>query len=463
MRCRILCVLLFVAWTAESTLDVNLYSGLWRSPFQLLGPMFESLPVVRQPLWHLLLLCAAPVLLLHRGAFRNRAWPLDAAIVVALCTIALGLVWGVARGGSAYQSYYQLRYLVISLLVGGLLRAAVRSRRELRAVGTTLLAAALVRATLAIYFFYAHVRGRVLWPYPRWMTSHDDSALFVAGILVVLSWALAQMRRRTWFAAAFLIPYLLLAIKVNNRRLAWLELATALVFLYALLPQPRLRRRVNRWMLVAAPLLAVYVVVGWGRTGGLFAPLRAFDTVTGENEDTSSQARSEENLNLVFTFQKHPLMGSGWGHPYQEVSQTYTHFGPLFAQQYPYLPHNSLVGLVAFGGFVGLLGIWSIVPVAAFLSARSCRAARHPVERAAALAAFGVLPVYALQVYGDMGLQSLTGGLLLSVSIAAAGRLAAWTGAWPRARPARIRVEARPPMKQPSSIPSALEPSESEP
>jgi hypothetical protein len=436
-----MCLLLFVAWTAEPKGDINLYYGMWRSPFQVLSPLFESLPVVRQPLWNLLLLLAAPLCLFHRGVLRRRAWPMDAGILAGLATIAVGFVWGVARGGSAYQAYYQLKAIVIALFVAGLLRAAMRSPRDLRMLGMTILAAALVRGTLAIYFFYAHVRGRPLWPYPRWMTTHDDSVLFVAGILVALGWALARAHWRVWLMAALASTHLLLAIKVNNRRLAWVELVVALVFLYMLLPQRKVRRRVNRWALLATPVLAAYVAIGWGRTDNIFAPLGALNSVTG-GDDTSSRARDEENLNLVVSFLEHPIMGSGWGHPYREVSSTFTHFGDEF-WQYPYQPHNSLVGLITFSGFVGLLGLWSVLPLAAFFTARSCRAARHPIERAGAMAAFCVLPVYALQAYGDMGLQSLTGGLVLSVALATAGRLPAWTGAWPTRIATRRRRWAR--------------------
>jgi len=428
---RFLCLLLFVAWTAEVDTDVILYyGGMWRSPFQVLGPLFESLPVVRQPAWNLMLIALAPFCLLQRGAFRRRAWPMDASVMLALLTIVAGLAWGLARGGSGYQAYFQLRAIVTALVTALLLRTAARAPRDLAALGITVLAAALVRGTLAIYFYLAHVRGRSFADYPRWMTTHDDSALFVAGILVALSWALARMRRRTWLAAAAVTGYLLIATLLNNRRLAWVELVAALLCVYLLVPQLRTRRRVNRWLLLAAPILVVYIALGWGRSETIFAPVRAIDSMTGTDEDSSSLARNEENLNLVYTYLQHPLLGSGWGHGYLQVSSTYTHFGDDFLQ-YPYLPHNSFVGIVAFSGLVGLLGLWSVVPVAGFLSARSCRLSETPVEHAAAIFSFSVLPVYGLQLYGDMGLQSLTAGLLLSIAIAASGRLPAWTGAWP--------------------------------
>lgn len=429
MLCRVMCLLMFVAWTAERPGD-DMYFANWRSPFQLFGPFFVSLPVIRQPLWNLLLMAFAPLCLLQRGAFRKRAWPMDVAIAVSLGAIAVTFLWGLARGGSAYQSYYQLHGFLVSLLVAFALTATIRSPRDLKAVGLTVLAAALVRGSLAIYFFYAHVKGRAIYPYPMFMTSHDDSLLFVAGVLVTVAWALARMRGRAWLLAAFVTAHLFLAMKVNNRRLAWVEIVLSLAFAYLLLPRGSVRRRVNRGLLVAVPALALYVAVGWDRPETIFVPLHAFDTTTGDDEDASSRARNEENLNLVYTYLSNPLLGIGWGHPYVEVSRAFTQgFGPRF-WQYPYLPHNSLVGLVAFSGFVGLLGIWSVVPMTAFLASRGYRFARSPVERAATMAAFCLLPAYGVQAFGDIGFQALTGGLLLAAAMAVASRVSVWSGAW---------------------------------
>jgi hypothetical protein len=431
MLCRVLCALLFVAWTAERPGDVMYYAD-WRSPFEIFGPLFISLPVVRISLWHLLVLAMGPLCLLGAGAFRRRSWPMDAAMAASFCTVALTFFWGVARGGSAYQSYYQLRSFLIAIFVGILLLCAIRNRADVRALAVTVLAAALVRGTLATYFFVVHVWGQNLSPYPMFMTSHADSLLFVSGFVVVLAWALARKSGASAAMLALAGTWLIVAIKVNNRRLAWVELVVVFVFAYLLLRQERrVRQRMNFGLLVAAPLLVLYVVVGWGRHGPLFAPLRAFYTTTGESEDASSIARNEESLNLVYTFQRHPLLGTGWGHPYLEVSSTYTGgFGERF-WQYPFLPHNSLVGIAAFSGIAGLVGIWIVVPVAAFLAARAYRHATRALDRAAAMAVVCFLPAYGIDVFGDIGFQGLTSGLLLSVAMALAGKVSAWTGAWP--------------------------------
>lgn len=440
MLVRLCCVLLFLVWTAERDGDRLLYYGLWRSPLKVFSPLFDSLPLIRQPAWVLLLVSLGVAGYVRAGSLRQRAWPMDAAILTSVATIALTFAWGVARGGDAYWGYYQVNSLLLTLFTALALLATVRSSRDLRALGLTVLGAALVRSGLALYFFFAYVRGTE--PYPPHMTSHDDSPLFVAGILVATCWALVRARWGAWVTAGMVVLPILLAIKVNNRRVAWIELAVALAFLYLVQPDRRLRRRLNRFLVVAAPLLAAYVAVGWGRQGALFTPLRAFDSTAGDNQDASTMARNEENLNIVITYIQHPIMGSGWGHPMRMVSSAYAYFGGTFDTMYPYIPHNSLAALVAFTGPVGLLGILGVIPVTAFLAARVCRCAERRVDRAAAMVAVCHLPVFGLHAYADIGMQSLTNGLLLSIAMAVAGRASAWTGAWPIGSDSRRRRPA---------------------
>lgn len=430
MLCRVLCALLFVAWTAERPLeyDVLLYLGHWRSPFQVLGPLFVSVPGIQLFAWQIILLALAPVCLSRPGAFRRRAWPMDAAIVVSLLSVACTFLWGVLRGGSAYNAYYQLWRFLTALLMAALLLSVIRTSRDLKALGMTVLAAALVRGTLAIYFYWAHVRGKIVPP-PSFMTSHDDSVLFVAGLLVMLSWALVRRKWLVWVTVFFLSLLILYAIVLNNRRLAWIELVLVFVCTYLMLPSSQWRRRVNFGVLFAGPLLLGYMVVGQGRPEPIFAPARALSTA-GSNADSSSLARQEEIRNLLYTLSVagNPFLGTGWGMPYQKVTSVYANFGQEW-WQYVYLPHNSILGVAVFGGLVGIGGIWLVVPVAAFLGMRGFLGTVHPVDRAAAMCAVSILPAYGVQCFGDVGFQSLTSALILGVAMAGAGKVAAFARA----------------------------------
>jgi hypothetical protein len=426
--CRLFCALLFIAWTAERPIadDGVLYCGLWRSPFVHLGPFFAVVPGIAQPVWRILLVLTAPFVFAGPGTFRRRPRALDGVLALSLFSMAVTVIWGVLRDGSAYQAYYQLNAFLTGLFVAALLVSAIRKPQDAKTLGITLVAAGTVRGVLAIYFYVFHVRGKDITPFPEYMTTHDDSVLFVGAILTVLSWALLRNRLPTWLTTAPLLLVLLMAVAVNGRRLAWVQLALGLVVVYRLMPPGRVRRRVNRMVLVALPLVLVYVAVGWGRQGTLFAPLQAFATA-GSTEDASSLARMEENANLTHTLRikGNPLLGTGWGKPYEKITSWYANFGPEW-WQYRYLPHNSLLGIAVFSGAAGLFGIWGVVPVSAFLATRGVLTCRGTVERAAAMAAAAVLPVYAAQCFGDVGLQSLTSALVLGLAMAVAGRAQVW-------------------------------------
>src|SRR5262249_11538129 len=151
--------LLFGGWTAEWPLAPApiLCLGRWRSPFTVLAPLFTSVPSLDLFPWQILLLGLAPFCLLWPGSFRKRARALDLAIAVSFLSIAATFGWGWLRGGSAYNAYYQLWRFLTALLVALLLHSVIRHPRHLRALGVTVVLAALVRGTLAIYFYWTFV------------------------------------------------------------------------------------------------------------------------------------------------------------------------------------------------------------------------------------------------------------------------------------------------------------------
>jgi uncharacterized membrane protein YfcA len=229
-------------------------------------------------------------------------------------------------------------------------------------------------------------------------------------------------------------PVVLYAMVLNNRRLVWIELALACAVLYVLLPPGRLRRRANVILPMLAPLVLIYVVIGADREGSIFAPARAI-TSAGSNENASSLARQEEIRNLLHTLIRdgNPLFGTGWGVPYEKLTSVYANFESRWVL-FLYTPHNSLLGVAVYSGLVGMCGLWSVVPVAAFLATRGYRAGTGSIDRAAALGAVSILPAYSVQCFGDIGLQSFTCGLILGMVIAVAGRVGAWAESPPDGR-----------------------------
>jgi hypothetical protein len=228
MLCRLMCVLLFLAFTAEAPTDTVIYEGHWRSVFEIFGPLFASVPGIFLTPWQMAITALGVVGLLRPAGLRQRSLTMDAAVAVSLASIALTFLWGWSRGGSAYDAYYQLWRFLLALLAAVLSSSVIRGPRDLKAVGFTIVAAAAARSVLGIYFYWVYVQPGRVKPPPIYMTTHDDSLLFICAFLVLLTYALARARGRVWAIVVPLFGLIFYAMVLNNRRLAWLFLVVVM-------------------------------------------------------------------------------------------------------------------------------------------------------------------------------------------------------------------------------------------
>ena len=264
-------------------------------------------------------------------------------------------------------------------------------------------------------------------------TTHADSMLFSDAFLLVLVMFFEQpVRKNLWLALATL-PVLTWGMIANNRRLAWVELGVGLLVIYFITPMTRLKRRLAQGVAVSIPLILVYIAVGWNSGSAVFAPVRTIRSVVDSKSDTSTLWRDLENYNLYFTLRSNPVLGTGFGHEYTEV----IHLPDISSgySLYRYAPHNSILGLFAYAGFIGFTGIWLIIPVGMFFAIRCYRFATLPRDRVSALAAVGILVAYVVHCYGDMGLGTFTSVFTVSAVLALIAKQAVATGAWPLRSP----------------------------
>jgi hypothetical protein len=441
----IIFALLFVGWVGEWPIEIDpvMYLGLWRSPFGMLGPLFAPVPGIHLFPWQILMICVLPFCRRASPGGQLHAREMDRAIIVSIACIAVTFIWGWVRGGSPYFAYYQVWRFMAALLIAYMLMSAVRTERDLMSLGKIVVVAALIRATLCIYFYWTHVQGKI-FPVPEFVTNHDDSMIFVVATLIVSVWALLRGGRAAWITAALVVPYLFYAMIVNTRRIAWVELGLALPLLYFVIEPGPLRTRINRWVKWVAPVAVVYFVLGMSSESGVFAPVHAL-TTAGSNYDPSSLTRQEEARNLLHTLVDigNPLFGTGWGRPYDKAESYWSNYNVEWVLTL-YTPHNALLGLAAFAGLVGIFGIWGVVPTAAFLAARGYRGCTAAVPRGAAMVTLGALAAYSVHCYGDIGLQSFPVSLIFGVALAVAGKVALWSETAPASArepaPAAVRT-----------------------
>jgi hypothetical protein len=360
---------------------------------------------------------------------RPMMWSLLCSLVAALALCGLGF----KRGGDLQMAKNQVQFFVLLLSMAYLLTVSLRDSADIRVLGKVLLAAACAKALLALWIASPFLDLPRPLPFA---THHGDSMLFAGVAMMLIARVSEQPSRHNLKQGILFLPVLIAAMVVNNRRLAWVEMVVSMVILLVLSRNSRLKRFVTRTLTLCIPFALVYVAAGWNSQGRIFAPVRAFRSVQDSDVDRSTLYRDVENYNLLYTLRMNPILGTGFGHPYSEEVKS---DDISFFKEYLYLPHNSVLGLWAFGGVIGFTGLWAALAVGVFFAARGYNHSELPDDRAAALTALIMVMIYEIQCWGDIGFSEKRSVFLVGAALAVSSQFAALTR---RRRPTRPRLLA---------------------
>jgi hypothetical protein len=445
-----LMVMTFIGLTFENPGDVPA-ADLWHSPLYPLGKLLlsqlkHSLGVGALVMtgFDVLLFLLACLYVYRRavgstidvGTRTKVPKPLTTAAVVMLLAAFAFWGWGLLRGGSSRFALWQVHHVIYLPIMFLFMAAVVPGPAQRATFARIVIVAACVKAVLAIW-----IRSR--FPEAEYATTHHDSMLFGAATCFVVASLLESFSRKNLRRALWLLPLLVWGMVANDRRLVWVQIGVALLFVFMILRWTKLKILVSRAILYSIPAVLLYIAAGWGNPSGVFAPVGTIRSMVDSKSDMSSEWRDLENFNLVSTLKSHPVTGTGWGHPFEMAVQL-----PDVVSQYelePYLPHNSVLGIWAYTGYIGFTLLWMLLAVGLYFCARAYRAASDSADRVTALTCFATIMVYIVHCYGDMALGSWTSIFLVSLSLTFAGKLAVTTGAWKGKRgPTRALARANP-------------------
>jgi hypothetical protein len=426
-------------------------SGHWKSPLYTVGAfIFDNLNNVTGisalrfsglDVLILLLLGVMVARAARRGTgerIEGGANALTLFLAIQFIAVVALEVWGLARGGDFKQSLWQVRQMLWLPTLALLFSVVLKGGDEGWVIGKAVIWGACAKTVLGLYVLLAIVRPRGIdAPY---VTTHSDSVLFAAAIAFCITTCMHRPSVRNLVRYGAAAAFVLLGIVANNRRIAFVALFAALWVIYAILPWGRVKRGIALVALALAPVFAMYLVAGRNRPHGVFAPAASIMSVVMQ-KDASSGTRDIENYNLVQTLKASPIVGSGLGHEYLELSQAHDISGAF--QQYRYIGHNSILWLWSVAGLVGFTAVWMALVVCVYLARRSYYLARNDSERITASWVLAVVAIYLVQAWGDMGMHGWVVVMILAAALGLTGNLAVATGAWPAG--ARLTMGGRRP------------------
>jgi len=446
-----LLTVIFLALSLDKPGDTD---GLWNSPFGQLGGllMLNLARTVHIPglSFSLLQILLVGLLLIrfYRWALQRPGYertgvpvapPTLISLMISLAAVIAVAAWGMARGGDPQMIKIQIQVylplLAIAYLMGVSLRPADYPTLAVIVVSSACIKALMVlyiRMTLPVHFG----TGRTDMLYA---TTHGDSMHFAVALVLLLAMLFERPIRRHAQLLVCVSPLLLAAMWGNNRRLVWAQFGIGCAILLLMNLRGRVTRILVRSTVYLLPVILVYCAVGWSSGSKIFAPVRTIRSMVDSNVDRSTFYRDGENYNLVYTFKTNPVIGTGFGHPF-ELAVPLDDISTF--KEWRYMPHNSILGLWAFTGMLGFTGLFWAPVCAMMLAARSYRMTRSPNERIAAIVAMGSIAAYFLHCWGDIGFTEQKSLFLVGVAIAVAGQLAMTSGAW------RIQAAGRRPAQQ---------------
>ncbi len=355
--------------------------------------------------------------------------PLVRLAFVSLAGTAFVFVTGALRGGDFGATLWQIDRVVYLPVVFLLCHLGFRGPADHLALGKVVVFAAALRAiaaTIIIHTVYMPPDENGIVSILAYATTHGDSVLFATGFIVLLALAFTSAGRRSMRVVYIVLPILVLGMISNHRRMVWVQVGLVPIALYLVTPTNALKRKIQRIAAYLSPIALIYVAVGWNSGNSMFKPVRILRTVVDSKSDNSTLWREIENFDLIYTIKGNLLFGTGYGHPWEMVI-------PLPAVEYslePYLPHNSILGMLSYSGYFGYAAMTLLWVAGAFFAMRGYYAATKPIDRAAAISCFGLVPIYLIQCWGDLGLGAPNAVYLLAPALALSGKLAVATGAW---------------------------------
>jgi hypothetical protein len=349
--------------------------------------------------------------------------PLVGPVVAFAAVLGMWFLYGLASGGQLTVALWELRGLAYLCILILLVPQTIESERDVRILLWVAIATVGIKAAQGVWNYAVVLQGSL--SDVRSITSHED-ALFFAWLLILLL-CLIVYRGDKWQRVALwvMVPVLAFTFITTDRRAAFVALALgAMVFAALLSTDPAKRKLIARVGLPVLILTAFWVAVGWEASGILGKPasiIRSIGAPDSQEDKDSSYYRRAEEVNLIHAIESDPLIGLGFGRPFQAPGQ-----GGIVDVGFSLenvIPHNEIVWIWAKTGTIGFSLFWVFIGGVIAFGGLTFRTAREPYTKAIAAFVTCAVPMQIIVSYVDLQLTYARNMVFLGVLIAILSRL----------------------------------------
>lgn len=422
-------------------------AGKWRGPLVPVGELLTDnlshfglgIPFqLVEFLWIFLALIAFLRDLQGNPIDRNHRLP-TARIVIVSAYLTFGVmffmtVWGFARGSGLREFMWQGRVFFMFPLVTMLFCRSFKTRDDFKIFIAMMVIICVIRIMEGTYFYWMIMRpnGYDL----EYVMTHPDSVLFVATSALLILLMIEMYSWRTLLLNIVVQSIIFYGLVINDRRLAFVALAGCLLVMFFFIRR-EIQKRILKVCIAIFPLIPMYIAGGFVSENKIFVLVHKIRSTT-DAKDPSNFYRDVENYNLVATIKKNPIIGSGFGHPFDEpVKLADISKGMAI---YRYKAHDQFLWIWSVIGLVGSYAYWTNASLIVFLARRSYILTKDPLIRVMCVGSICIFVCVAFQAFGDMGATCVKGSMLLCYCLAATGNIAAQCGAWPSKVASRDRL-----------------------
>jgi len=342
---------------------------------------------------------------LIRHEFDFRGGALGKPMLAFFIALVFGLARGLINGGDFNIALWESRFLFYCAMCYMVAVNTIRSRAQVRMIVWIMLVTTLLWSIEGAYRRVALLDTGVLNVAPEFAYSHE-SVVFL-GTDMLLVFALWAFGAPFWqkILGLLSLPVVTFTLLATERRAGYIAIIIAFI-VYSLV---FLMTHRKAFFFVCLPLIIgflIYLPIFWNNTGPIGQPARAVRSLSQPDprDAQSNLYRDLEKIDIIYTIKANPIVGVGFGRPFDFV----VYLPDLsWWPFWHYEPHHNILWVWLKLGTAGFIIFWTLIGAAIARSTHVVRTLKgNPEARVFALFALAGIVTTVVFCYVDLGLTS---------------------------------------------------------